>query len=141
MTAPLTWIDFRPDLRGDIREIPISTLAYIGDAVYELAVRLHFAGTSSAKSGELHKKAVQLVKASSQAEAAHRLQEDFSEEEAAIFRRGRNSQPSSQPKNADPANYMAATGLEAVIGYLYLKGDTSRLDYLLVRILEESKHG
>jgi ribonuclease III family protein len=131
----------RPESGADIREMPISTLAYVGDAVYELAVRLHFADKSSAKSGELHRASVKLVRAAAQAEAARNLQDDLTDEESAIFRRGRNSSPGSMPKNADPADYMAATGFEAVIGYLYLKGETSRLEQLLARILEGTTHG
>jgi ribonuclease III family protein len=122
--------------RGNLREVPISVLAYLGDAVYELYVRLHMAKTSEAKSGELHRRSIKLVRASAQAMTAQRLQGTLTDEEEAIYRRGRNSRPGSMPKNADPADYQAATGLEAVIGYLYLKGDTSRLDQLMAEILE-----
>jgi ribonuclease III family protein len=141
MTPAVSADSLRPDSAGDIREVPVSTLAYIGDAVYELAVRLHVAAGSNAKSGELHRRSVKLVKAAAQAEAARGLQQDLTEEEQAIYRRGRNSSPGSMPRNADPADYMAATGFEAVIGYLYLKGETSRLEQLLARILEGTTHG
>jgi ribonuclease III family protein len=126
---------------GDIREIPVSVLAYVGDAVYELAVRVHFAAQGGAKSGILHRRAVQLVRSSAQAEAARHLQDCLTEDEAAVFRRGRNSQPPSRPRNADPAQYLAATGFEAVIGYLYLKGENSRLNQLLAMILEDHPNG
>jgi ribonuclease III family protein len=129
-----------PNYTGDIREVPISVLAYLGDAVFELAVRLHFASQSEAKSGELHRQSVRLVRASAQALVAQRITGFLTEEETAIFRRGRNSRPGSMPKNADPADYQAATGLEAVIGYLYLKGESSRLDLLLAEILEGKSH-
>lgn len=131
----------KPDYRGDLREVPISVLAYIGDAVYELTVRLHLCRLSSAKSGALHRRSVQLVRATAQAAAARQLLPLLTEEETAIFRRGRNSQPGSMPKNAEPADYLAATGFEALVGYLYLKGDTSRLDSLLALILEENNNG
>lgn len=127
--------------KGDIREVPISVMAYIGDAVYELTVRLHFCSQSSAKSGALHRRSVQLVRAKAQAEAARKLLPSLTEEEQSIFRRGRNSQPGSMPRNADPADYLIATGLEALIGYLYLKGDNSRLDDLLAVILKEQENG
>jgi ribonuclease-3 family protein len=130
-----------PDFRGDLREVPVSVLAYIGDAVYELTVRLHLCKKSYAKSGALHRKTIELVNATAQADAARRLLPLLTEEEASIFRRGRNSQPGSMPKHADPAEYLVATGFEAVIGYLYLKGDTSRLDSLLAIILEENNNG
>ena len=127
--------------QGDIREVPISVLAYIGDAVYELTVRLHLCSQSSAKSGALHRRSVQLVRATAQAEAARKLLPVLTEEELSIFRRGRNSQPGSMPRNADPADYLIATGFEALIGYLYLKGDKCRLDDLLAEILKEQKNG
>ncbi len=130
-----------PTYRGDLREVPISVFAYIGDAVYELTVRLHLCAQSNAKSGALHRRSVQLVRAAAQAEAARRLLPMLTEEESAIFRRGRNSQPGSMPKNADPADYMIATGFEALIGYLYLKGETNRLNSLLAVILEENQDG
>ncbi len=126
---------------GDLREVPISVLAYIGDAVYELHIRLRLCRQSNAKSGTLHKMTVQHVKASAQAAAIYQLLPFLTEEEQSIYRRGRNSQPGSMPKNADPAAYMAATGFEALIGYLYLKGDHQRLDNLLATLLEEENHG
>ena len=126
---------------GDLREVPVSVLAYIGDAVYELRVRLHLCKQSSAKSGTLHRLTVQRVKASAQAAAINRLLPKLTEAETSIYRRGRNSQPGSMPKNADPADYMAATGFEALVGYLYLKGDHRRLDNLLATILEEEENG
>ncbi len=129
-----------PAFEGDLREVPVSVLAYIGDAVYELTVRLHLCKQSNAGSGALHRKTVQLVKAAAQAEAARLLMPMLTDEEASIFRRGRNSQPGSMPKHADPADYVVATGFEALIGYLYLKGDKDRLDSLLATILEDN-HG
>lgn len=123
---------------GDLREVPISVLAYIGDAVYELRIRLYLCQKSNAKSGVLHRETIKWVRAAAQAAAVDRLLPLLNETETMIYRRGRNSQPSSMPKNADPADYMAATGLEAVIGYLYLKGDQDRLDHLLEEILEGS---
>ena len=126
---------------GDLREVPVSVLAYIGDAVYELRVRLYLCQKSNAKSGTLHRLTVQRVKASAQASAINRLLPQLTEAETSIYRRGRNSQPGSMPKNADLADYMAATGFEALVGYLYLKGDHQRLDNLLSTILEEENNG
>jgi ribonuclease III family protein len=126
---------------GDLREVPVSVLAYVGDAVYELAVRLRVCGQSAAKSGVLHRRSVQMVRAAAQAAALQKLVPVLTDEENTICRRGRNSQPGSKPKNADPADYLAATGFEALIGYLYLKGDAGRLDELLAIVLEERSHG
>jgi len=130
----------RPTYQGDLRELPVSTLAYIGDAVYELYVRLDLCQAGCGKSGELHRQTVRKVKASAQAQAARRLLPLLTEEEAAIFRRARNSQPGSQPKHADPVDYRVATGLEAVIGYLYLSLAEVRLEQLMRMILEDHDH-
>lgn len=130
----------RPEYQGDLRELPVSTLAYIGDAVYELYIRLALCKDGCGKSGELHRKTVRLVKASAQAQAARQLLPSLTEEEASIFRRARNSQPSSQSKNADPVDYRVATGLEAVIGYLYLSHADERLQTLMRMILEDNNN-
>jgi len=121
----------------DLREIPISTLAYIGDAVYEVYVRMYQCHVCQGKSGQLHKRSVNIVKAKAQAEAVRKLLPFFNEEELAVYRRGRNSHPAARSRHADPIEYRMATGLEAVIGYLSLKKDDMRLDELMERILEE----
>jgi ribonuclease-3 family protein len=122
------------------RDLPVSTLAYIGDAVFELYARLQASRSCHGKSGHLHRLSVRRVSARAQAESARRILPQLSEEEQAVFRRGRNSQPSSRSKHADPADYQMATGLEAVIGYLYLTQAASRLDQLMAMILED-EHG
>lgn len=124
-----------PVLSGDIREVSPSVLAYIGDAVFELYVRLHVASRSSSKSGAMHKKVISYVRAETQANVIRVLLPELTEEESMIFRRGKNSNPGSMAKNASPADYKYATGLEAVIGYLYLTDQKPRLDYLLAKIL------
>ncbi len=121
--------------QGDWRELPVSTLAYIGDAVYELYVRMALLKTGG-HSGDLHRKTVKLVKASAQAEAANRIMSQLSEAETAVYRRGRNNQPTSQSKNADPVDYRVATGLETLIGYLYLSAQEERLREILALIVE-----
>lgn len=128
-----------PIIDEDIREVPSSVLAYIGDAVFELHIRLYVASRNPCKSGLIHKKAVFYVKASAQARAARALLEELTEEEASIFRRGKNSNPSSTAKNASPSDYKYATGLEAVIGYLYLTGRQERLDELLSMIISAAE--
>ncbi len=124
-----------PVIGGDIREVPTSVLAYVGDAVFELYVRLHVAARTSSKSGMLHKKVITFVRAQSQANAIRVLTPELTDEEAAIFRRAKNSNPGSMAKNASPADYKYATGLEAVIGYLYLTDQKERLDFILQRIV------
>ena len=130
----------RPDFQGDWRELPVSTLAYIGDAVYELYIRLSLCQIGCGQSGELHSRCVRLVKASAQAEAARRILPLLTEAEVAVFRRGRNNQPSSQSKSADPVDYRVATGLEAMIGYLYLNREDERLKHLMRAIVEGRTH-
>jgi ribonuclease-3 family protein len=124
-----------PVINGDIREVSPSVLAYVGDAVFELYIRLHVAARKVTKSGTLHKQAIMHVRAEAQANAARILLPELSEDESTIFRRAKNSNPISMAKNASPADYKYATGLEAVIGYLYLTDQKERLDYLLLRII------
>ncbi len=83
---------------------------------------------------KLHVLAVQLVRASAQAHAAEIIAQQLSEEEAAILKRGRNANSTTVPKNANPADYRMATGLEALFGYLYLKGEQQRIGELFEMI-------
>ncbi|MDK2903275.1 MAG: mini-ribonuclease [Clostridiales bacterium] len=108
-----------------------STLAYIGDAVYELFVRTRMATRYNISAHELNKKTVALVNAKAQAEMLKRLEGMLNEEEADIVRRGRNTKSSNVPRHTSPIQYRYATGFEALIGYIYLKGDYDRLRYLL----------
>jgi len=124
-----------PVISSDIREVSPSVLAYVGDAVFELYVRLHVASRISSKSGTLHKQVILFVRAQAQANAIRVLTPELTEEEASIFRRAKNGNPGSMAKNASPADYKYATGLEAVIGYLYLTDQKERLDYVLQRIV------
>ena len=102
-------------------------LAFIGDGVYELMVREQIvcAGNCGVKS--LHSRTVAEVRCEAQAEAVRRLEPLLTPEEADVLRRGRNAHPGHVPKNADPAVYHQATGLEALFGYLYLKGELVRI--------------
>lgn len=126
-----------PAIDRDLREMPISVMAYIGDAVYELYVRLHNCNQYQGKSGALHRRSVSIVKAHAQANAIRRLLPCLSDDELTVYKRGRNSQPASRSKHADPVDYQMATGLEALIGYISLKKDDRRLDELMAMILEE----
>ncbi len=115
----------------DLREIPVGVLAYIGDAVYELAARMHAAGGMKSPSGAMHARAVALVRARAQAEAARAVLPTLSEDEQAVYHRARNHVVTSSPRNADPVEYRMATGFEAVVGYLYLQNKDQRLDELI----------
>ncbi len=110
----------------DIRTYSPLTLAYIGDAVYDLVIRSVLVNRGNTAVNNLHKKASAIVKAPAQAAVAAAIMEELTEEERDIYRRGRNSKPRTKAKNASTMEYLEATGLEAVIGFLYLKGDTDR---------------
>lgn len=110
----------------DPREYSPLALAHIGDAVFEVLVRLTVLTDGNAPVNKLHKKARDIVNAKAQAEMYHRIRAELTEEEEAVFRRGRNAKSFTVPKNADLMDYRHATGLEALFGYLYLKGDKAR---------------
>ena len=104
-------------------------LAYIGDAVYELVVRTKVISQSEAPVSKLHKQSSQLVKAHAQAEIVRLL--ELTEEEERIYKRGRNAKSYTMAKNATMSDYRLATGFEALIGYLYLNGNTERMLQLI----------
>ena len=103
------------------------TWAYIGDAVYELYVRNKLINETNLKPHKLHIEAIKYVKAKSQAEKLKEIYEDLTEEEKNIVRRGRNTQNHHLPKNSNVQEYMYATAFEALIGYLYLTKQNTRL--------------
>lgn len=108
-------------------------LAYLGDTVYDLHVRSHLV-QKGGRVRALHKQAISFVCAHAQSEALGRIEEMLTEQEAAVVRRARNTNQ-SPPKNADPGEYHRATALEALIGYLYVTGQSERLDECLNRAL------
>ena len=111
----------------DARQYSPLTLAYIGDAVYEVIVRTILVERGNAPVNVLHKQASKLVKAEAQADAYHRIKELLTEEELSVFRRGRNAKSYTSAKNATIGDYRMATGLEALFGYWYLTGQTERM--------------
>lgn len=113
------------------RELNPLVLAFVGDSVQTLYVRTRLAATSHAKSGALHNAAACEISARAQAKSADRAMEIFCEDEADIFRRARNNHVLHSAKNASIADYKKASGLEAVIGYLYLTGQGERLEKIL----------
>ncbi len=114
----------------DAHLLPTLALAYIGDAVFELYVRIGLVNESVGSMKSLHRAAVDKVCAKSQSELAERLLPTLTPDELSIYKRGRNTK-SSVPKNADMRQYRNATGLEALVGYLYLSGNSARLLELL----------
>lgn len=107
------------------------TLAYMGDCVYELYVRAYLLAGGNLSSNKLHRKAKGYVSASAQSRFMERLEPLLSEEEEGIYKRGRNAKSATVPKNADVIEYKRASGLEALIGYLYLEGRRDRLDEIM----------
>ncbi len=116
-----------PGRRQDLREYSPLTLAYIGDAVYDLVVRTVLVERANRPVNELHRNTVRYVSAESQAKIAAALAGRLTEEESAVYRRGRNAKPHTKAKNASMEDYLKATGFEAVLGYLYLKDDMERV--------------
>ena len=114
-----------PDV--DIRTYSPLTLAYIGDAVYEIVIRTILVEKGNAQVNKLHQRASKLVKASAQSEIIEKLKEDLTEEELAVYKRGRNAKSYTMAKNATMSDYRRATGFEALMGYLYLKEDYTRM--------------
>ncbi len=109
--------------------LPPILLAYVGDAVYELYIRQWLVRQGAKPVSQLHRRATRFTSAAGQADILRRLEPLLTEEETAFVRRGRNTK-SKVPKNADMAEYRMATGLEALVGWLYLSGAQKRLDEL-----------
>ena len=122
---------------GEIRALSNLGLAHIGDCVYELMVRSRIICLGRSTSAGLHRETVKYVSAPAQAEAAARILPRLSDEERDVYRRGRNTRVNSVPKNADISQYHAATGLEALFGWLYLNARHERLNELFAIIMEE----
>ena len=114
-------------------------LAYIGDTVFDLYVRTGLVTSTDLTAHGLHMAAAKKVCAGAQASSYKRIEGLLTEEEAYVFRRGRNAHNGTVPKNAAIGDYRAATGLEALVGWLYLKGEDARLNELMRVILEEEK--
>lgn len=117
----------------DITMLSPLQLAYIGDAVYELFVRTHLL-RKEVPVKKLHKETIQYVKAKSQSDIVHALENSLTEEEKNLVRRGRNTKTNSMPKNAQVIDYKYATGFESLIGYLYLTGQDKRMVELFDKI-------
>lgn len=111
----------------DLRSYSPLTLAYLGDAVYEIMIRTSLVKKGNCAVNKLHKKASSLVKAQAQSRMIGYMEEYLTEEEYQIYKRGRNAHSPTMAKNATMTDYRRATGFEALVGYLYLKEDFQRL--------------
>ena len=128
----------------DVKQIKALALAYMGDAVYEQAIREHLLRSGRVKPNVLHREATKYVSAKSQAAILKTMQASgfLTEEEEAVMRRGRNAKSGSVPKNTDVVTYNYSSGFEAVIGYLHLLGRTERVQEIIseaIRFIEMPK--
>ena len=121
----------------DVKEQGTAELAFLGDAVYELLVREKLVGPPGGSVGALNQRKIALVNCKAQFEAMDKLSGYLTEDEAAIFRRGRNMSGGRVPKHAERMHYSYATGLEVLLGYLYLKNEIGRIRQLFSIIIGE----
>lgn len=119
-----------------LNEVNPTALAYMGDAVYEQAVREYIIGKGSYHVNNMHRLATDFVKASAQAGIIKRMFDELTESEQRLVKRARNRRFNTKAKNADPVTYKWATAFEALVGYLYLAEDNERLQWVLERAIE-----
>ena len=119
---------FSPEMQTqDVNKISMLGLAHVGDAVYELLTRTMLCERGHSSVSELHRLTVSMVNAPAQARAAERIIPVLTDEELSVYRRGRNTKVNTVPHNADIGQYHAATGVEALFGWLYLQGRLERI--------------
>ncbi|WP_232330953.1 MULTISPECIES: Mini-ribonuclease 3 [Thermoactinomyces] len=110
-------------------------LAYLGDAVYEVFIRSHLVARGVSRPHDLQKEATRYVSAGAQAKIYRELEGELADEEREILKRGRNAKSGSVPKKAKVTDYRMSTGLEALVGYLYCRGDEERLSQLMQKAI------
>lgn len=120
----------------DIRTYSPLTMAYIGDAIYDLVIRTVVVERGNRSANDLHRKTIQYVKAGAQAQMIEALADMLTEEETGIYRWGRNAKFYTKAKNASVGEYRRATGMEALMGYLYMTGRTERM----LELIQEGIH-
>ena len=121
----------------EVNRISMLGLAHVGDGVYELLTRSFLCQQGHTDVQELHRLTVSRVRADAQARAAQKLLPVLTEEELALYRRGRNTHVNSVPHYAELKDYHAATGLEALFGWLFLQGRLERIEALVAAIAED----
>lgn len=120
----------------DVRAYSPLTLAYMGDAIYDLVIRTVVVERANRSANDLHKRTVRYVKAETQAAMIMALLPELTSDEEAVYKRGRNAKSYTAAKNASLGDYRKATGFEALMGFLYLTGQTDRLLYLVKKGIE-----
>lgn len=123
---------------ADLRMYSPLTLAYIGDAVYDLIIRTVVVERGNRPANLLHRSTIRYVNAAAQAAVAEAIADMLTDEEAAVYRRGRNTKSNTSAKNASIEDYRKATGLEALVGYLYLSDRFDRILELVRSGLEKA---
>lgn len=119
-----------------LNEVNTTALAYMGDAVYEQAVREHIIKKGSYHVNNMHRLATEYVKAPAQARIIKGLFDELTEPEQRLVKRARNRKYATKAKNADPVTYKWATAFEALVGYLYLAEDSKRLEWVLSKAID-----
>lgn len=125
----------RTKSEAEINTMSPLTWAYVGDSVYELFVRMRLVNNTKLKPHGLHVEAIKYVKAKAQADILSKIENELTEKELEIVKRGRNAENHHLPKNATVQEYMYSTGFEALIGYLYLTKQDERLEEILGKCL------
>lgn len=120
---------------AEVNAISMLGLAHIGDGVYELLTRTMLCKQGHSAAAKLHRLTVSYVNAPAQAAAAKKIMPLLTAQELAVYKRGRNAKVNSVPQKATEGEYHAATGLEALFGWLYLQGETQRIDSLFAAIM------
>ena len=123
--------------QADLQSMSALALAHMGDAVYELLVRRELCRGGRYTAGDLHRQTIRYVSAAAQARAVKKILSSLTTEEAAVYRRGRNAHSHAAPRNTSEGEYHAASGLEALFGWLYLREETARIEELFAMIMEE----
>ena len=122
---------------AEVNALSSLALAHVGDAIYELLIRGMLAARGPAAVQDLHRQTVAYVRAEAQARTVQKLLPLLTDEETAVYKRGRNSHVHGIPAHANPGEYHAATGFEALLGWLYLQGRTGRIDELFLAVTED----
>lgn len=122
-------------------QLPATALAFVGDAVFTLYVRYHLAALHDFKTGELTRRAAKTVSAVFQSKILDFIEPELTESELSIVKRCRNAHTNNSAKNASAREYHRATGLEGLLGYLYLTGSNVRLDEILSLIGKQTVEG
>ena len=120
----------------DIQKVPMQTLAFIGDAVYNVYIRIFLASLNNVKTGVLHKESIKYVSAKGQSYIIDKIYEILTDDEINVYKRGRNTNVGTISKHVDVVEYKKATGFEALIGYLYITKQNERLDFLVKKCIE-----